>query len=312
MTTSLFISYRREDTAGYAGRIADDLREYLPGVSIFRDIETIAAGEDFVLAIQRALARSRVLLALIGPEWLTAKSADGQRRLDALGDFVRVEIAMALDQGHLVIPVLLQDAELPREDELPEPLRPLLRRQAIELSDPHWERDIEALARRLQDALNLPAEGGGRQAVTQSSSKRGAWFITTGIAVAVGLTAGIWWLTRDCGGGNLLLARGPEVLHVAGEWVTSTGIRYSFCQRGDGIALKVQDPETGVVLAKGDGIVFPDRIEIRLEDMDQSSQLPESNWTLHYNRVTRELEGKSPSGEESYLRLKRAPIEKQP
>ncbi len=312
MTNSIFISYRREDTAGYAGRIVDDLQERLPGVTIFRDIETIPAGEDFVVAIQRALAGSRVLLALIGPEWLTAKNADGQRRLDDPGDFVRTEIAVALAQGHLVIPVLLQDAELPREEELPEPLRPLLRRQAIELSDRHWERDIAVLADRLRDALNIPAEEPGvRPPGARPVSKWRTWFITFGIAAALGLAAGIGWLTKDCGNAIFLFARDAGVLHVAGEWITTTGARYSICQRGKSIELTVRDPETGVMLSEGDGIAYPDRIEFRLQDTGGPSSPPRWHWTLHYNRATRELEGESPSGDQSYLSLKRAPLKQQ-
>ena len=89
----VFISYRRQDSQSAAGRLADDIKEIIVDVPVFRDVETIAAGVDFVEAINRALESCGVLLAVIGPRWLTAVDAAGQRRLDNPDDYTRLELS---------------------------------------------------------------------------------------------------------------------------------------------------------------------------------------------------------------------------
>jgi hypothetical protein len=141
----IFLSYRRDDSGGYAGRLADDLKQAFAGDQVWRDIEAIEAGADFVDAIGKAIGSCSVLLALIGPRWLEAKNPAGARRLDDPNDFVRLEIATALDRGVRVIPVLVGGATMPAESALPDPLRPLARRQAHELTDKRWDYDAGQL-----------------------------------------------------------------------------------------------------------------------------------------------------------------------
>lgn len=141
----IFLSYRRDDSGGYAGRLADDLKQTFAGDQVWRDIEAIEAGADFVDAIGKAIGACSVLLALIGPRWLDAKNAAGERRLDDPNDFVRLEITTALERGVRVIPVLVGGATMPAEAALPEVLRPLARRQAHELTDKRWDYDAGQL-----------------------------------------------------------------------------------------------------------------------------------------------------------------------
>jgi hypothetical protein len=141
----IFLSYRRDDSGGYAGRLADDLKQAFAGDQVWRDIEAIEAGADFVDAIGKAIGSCSVLLALIGPRWLDAKNSAGARRLDDPNDFVRLEIATALERGVRVIPVLVGGATMPAEQALPDVLRPLARRQAHELTDKRWEYDAGQL-----------------------------------------------------------------------------------------------------------------------------------------------------------------------
>lgn len=158
----IFISYRRDDTQGWVGRVAELLRARFPQAQVFHDIAAIHPGEDFTVAIDRALGSCQVLLALIGPRWLNAQSAGGQRRLDDPGDFVRLEIATALARPILVVPVLLGGAAMPRATDLPEPLQPLARRQAHELSDKRWDYDCSQLLPALGEALGMtPVSVGG-------------------------------------------------------------------------------------------------------------------------------------------------------
>src|SRR5215216_5892223 len=92
----IFISYRRDDSAGYAGRLHESLADRFGPDQIFRDVDTLKPGEDFIEAIEQRVARSTVFLALIGRDWLSTRDASGHRRLDVPNDYVRVEIAAAL------------------------------------------------------------------------------------------------------------------------------------------------------------------------------------------------------------------------
>lgn len=142
-----FISYRRDDAAGYAGRLHEALERRLGGDQIFRDIDTLEPGLDFVEAIDSRLRECRVFLALIGREWLDARDREGRRRLDQPHDYVRLEISAALARADVrVIPVLIEGATMPAPETLPEPLRPLARRHAVNLRDDAWDHDVDRLA----------------------------------------------------------------------------------------------------------------------------------------------------------------------
>jgi hypothetical protein len=173
----VFISYRRDDAAGYAGRLEEALEKRLGHGSVFRDVLDIPPGEDFAAAIRARLAGALTVLVLIGPRW-AGGATPGQRRIDDAGDFVRLEVAVSLGSGARVVPVLLPGAEMPAEADLPEPLKPLARRNALNLSDANWDADIA----RLADAIGLPR----RRSV-------GAWALG-GAAVAASAIAALGWL----------------------------------------------------------------------------------------------------------------------
>lgn len=152
----IFISYRRQDSQSAAGRLADHLREHMPAVPIFRDVETIEPGVDFVEAIGRALQSCGILLAIIGPRWSTMTDASGRRRLDDANDYARLEISTALQRSDvLVIPVLVEGAAMPAANDLPDDLKLLARRNAFELTDKRWEFDVSSLVEALNKALGI-------------------------------------------------------------------------------------------------------------------------------------------------------------
>ena len=140
----VFISYRRDDAAGYAGRLEEALEKRLGHGSVFRDVLDIAPGADFVAAIRQRLAGAKTVLVLIGPRW-AGGDTPGARRIDDADDFVRLEVQEALASGAHVIPVLLPGAAMPGEDQLPAPLLALARRNAMTLGDTHWGADIDRL-----------------------------------------------------------------------------------------------------------------------------------------------------------------------
>ena len=152
----IFINYRRQDSQSAAGRLADHIKENLAGVPVFRDVETIEPGVDFIEAINRALESCGVLLAVIGPNWLSLTDAAGRRRLDNPNDYTRLEITTALTRNNVrVIPVLVEGAQMPEPDDLPEELQALCRRNAIELTDKRWNFDVSQLIDALRKALDI-------------------------------------------------------------------------------------------------------------------------------------------------------------
>jgi len=142
---SVFLSYRRDDAAGHAGRLYDRLVARFGRESVFMDLDSIGPGVDWVDRIDQAVGASDVMLAVIGRHWLTETKPDGGRRLDDPGDVVRTEIAAALARGLTVVPVLVQGAPMPAAQDLPGDLAPLARRNAVELADAGWHADVEGL-----------------------------------------------------------------------------------------------------------------------------------------------------------------------
>jgi hypothetical protein len=152
--TQIFISYRREDAAGYAGRIYDQLQEDFGDAQVFMDVDAIDPGADFVARIESAVESADVFLAVLGRNWTTAADAHGRRRLDDPNDYVRREVAAALGRpGIRVIPVLVGNAVMPAPEELPEELAGLTRRNALVLSDVDWRAGITRLVATVEKTL---------------------------------------------------------------------------------------------------------------------------------------------------------------
>lgn len=149
----VFISYRRDDSAGYAGALLRELNERIGPDQVFMDTEDIEAGVEFPAVLRQAVQTCDVLLALIGSRWLDARDAQGRRRLDDPSDFVRQEIALALQSGARVIPVLLDGTPMPSADELPEALKPLADRNALAMSNGRWAEDVARLMDQVKEGL---------------------------------------------------------------------------------------------------------------------------------------------------------------
>jgi hypothetical protein len=149
----IFVSYRRDDTAYPAAWLFDRLADRFGRDQVFKDIDSIQLGDDFVEVISAAVESCDVLLALIGDRWLTSTGEDGRRRIDNPDDFVRLEIEAALRRNVRVIPILVEGARMPRVGDLPPSLAMLARRQALELSPSQFEFDTERLIRVLDMTL---------------------------------------------------------------------------------------------------------------------------------------------------------------
>lgn len=153
---SIFINYRRNDSQGEAGRLFDDLTLRFGHESVFMDVAGIEPGRDFRKAIDQSVATCSVLLAMIGQDWLDAKHPLGHRRLDDANDFVRIELASALRRDIPVVPVLVQGAKMPYAEQLPDDLKELAFRNAVELTHARWKSDVNVLIQALQPYMDEP------------------------------------------------------------------------------------------------------------------------------------------------------------
>lgn len=149
----IFLSYRRNDDRWAVGQLYRLLTRYLGDNSVFRDVDSIPLGKDFRFIIDEAVGRCIILLAVIGPYWLDRDKPLGQRRVDSVNDWPRIEIESALQRHKLVVPVLLDDAQIPPANALPETLTELAYLHGTTLRENSFESDIETLAAKLEKAL---------------------------------------------------------------------------------------------------------------------------------------------------------------
>ncbi|NBC21236.1 MAG: TIR domain-containing protein [Alphaproteobacteria bacterium] len=146
MSGGIFISYRREDAAGAAGRLHDHLSARFGREAVFMDVDAIEPGVDFHEVLNQQVGACDVLIAVIGRDWLDAVDEDGQQRIADCDDFVQIEIAAALARNVRVIPVLVEGARMPKSEELPGPLKALARRNAAEISHSRFVSDVHRLS----------------------------------------------------------------------------------------------------------------------------------------------------------------------
>jgi len=151
--SGIFINYRRDDAAGMAGRLFDHLAKAFSRQKVFMDVDAMKPGLDFVKQLDAQVSQCNVLLAVIGPHWSSARDEKSNRRLDSDRDYVRIELASALKRDIPVIPVLVDGAEMPVEEDLPDDLKALVRRHGVEVRHSHFSADANALVHALRDIL---------------------------------------------------------------------------------------------------------------------------------------------------------------
>lgn len=151
MTLIAFINYRRDDSAPQAKLLADAVQNALSSDAVFMDTESIDLGSTWPDRIRIALEKSRFVVVVIGTEWLRAGMNEwGQRRIDNPADWVRLEIAAALaDTRKTVIPVLVDKANMPPPDVLPECVAQIASRQAVEIRRDYWDHDVKLLITKI-------------------------------------------------------------------------------------------------------------------------------------------------------------------
>jgi TIR domain len=214
---AIFISYRRDDSEGEAGRLFDDLTRAFGGDAVFMDVSGIDPGTDFRKAIDDNVACCGVLLAMIGPTWATITGADGQRRLDNADDYVRLEIASALSRNIPVIPVLVHDARMPHADQLPDNLKDLAYRNSVEITHARWNSDVQLLIQALAQYVHstkateadtvhatvpvqLPAPHPATKAAPVRTQSKMPWIAGLVAIAVIVLAATVFFAMRGSGG----------------------------------------------------------------------------------------------------------------
>src|SRR4051794_30730994 len=174
---SVFLSYRREDSAGYAGRLAEHLGSVFGPGHVFMDVQDIAPGQDFAAAIESTISACLAVVIVIGPRWVS----DLQERAGR-DDFVLHEVGAALRRNATVIPVLVGGAGMPSAAELPAEIAQLSRRQALEIRDARFDDDVKALVRAVRQALGS----------SHTRRKRLGWILSVAVLAIIAAAAAGW------------------------------------------------------------------------------------------------------------------------
>lgn len=271
----VFISYRRDDSAGYARALHDALARRFGAGRVFIDVDDIAAGQRFAQVIAGAVGRAQVLLVLIGPRWLGAREG-APPRLHEPGDFVRREVEAGLAQGVHVVPVLLDGTPMPAAAQLPATLRELAACHAVELRGSRWEADLadllDAVAAVVGDA---PADMAAKAATPVPAAPPPGRARRRALGAGLGLLAGAaallaWW--RWPGGT-------PRRAAVNGRWIAEVvypwpNARYDerFELAGEGAGLRGSASYLGLPRGIVEGRVEGERVqfETRTQEIDGS------------------------------------------
>ena len=176
----IFVSYRRQETSHLAGRLYDRLADSFGEDQVFIDVDTIEPGVDFAEEIFGAVAACRVLLAIIGPAWLTAADGRGRRRLDDPNDTVRLEIETALTRGLRVIPILVDGAVMPTRGDLPTSLADLAARNALPVRHESFRADAGRLVTAIEQVLAVPGTVASRELYPRGQPEAQAVLAATG------------------------------------------------------------------------------------------------------------------------------------
>lgn len=155
--SGVFINYRGEDTHSYGALLYGELARRFGADQVFLDSESIEAGADFAVRILDRVRSAQVLLAVIGPRWLTATDpSSGRRRIDDPEDWIRRELAVAFTAGVGVIPILTDDATLPATSELPADIAALAGRQFRRLRHREASTDLNRIIVEINGMVPTP------------------------------------------------------------------------------------------------------------------------------------------------------------
>ena len=287
MAHAIFISYRRDDSEGEAGRLFDDLTRAFSGDAVFMDVSGIDPGIDFRKAIDDNVACCGVLLAMIGPTWATITGTDGQRRLDNTNDYVRLEIASALARNIPVIPVLVHDARMPHADQLPDNLKNLAYRNSVEITHARWNSDVQLLIQALAQYVHstkateadtvhatvpvqLPAPHPVLEAAPIRTQSKTPWIAGLATVAVIVIAAAIFFAMRGSGGESDNRAANP----LDGRWTNP-----SAAERGTIAALDISGSGTQLAIHAW-GYCRPANCDFGTQNATFDGQKAKATWSL--------------------------------
>ena len=228
--SKIFISYRRDDSAGHTGHLYSALCQHFGDTNVFRDLDNIPAGSDFAKHIETSISGCSAVIVVIGKDWLAA-DAEGKRRIDNARDFVRLEIRAALARGICIVPALVEGATMPAASKLPPTLSKLARFQAQELSDVHWEHDVQRLVQTLSTVVT-PSARVEEKTATPGGSRVFVAAPAPDAPVAV----------APAGGGSSLAGQTVRTFDSAGADLSVLATRLAEWLRNDQFEVQVLDP----------------------------------------------------------------------
>jgi hypothetical protein len=221
--SGIFVSYRREDSAAYAGRLYDRLSSHFGADRVFMDVDDIPPGADFAAQIDAKVGSCDALIAVIGKNWLSARDGDGQLRLSDPSDFVGLELALALQRKILVIPALVSGASMPRAEELRADVKALAQRNAVTLNDQDFQRDVDLLIKVLEKIPGLrkavPGSADPRAELRQRLLRRLRWKLPT---IFLLVSFAVWWQWRQ-----------EQAVRLKSEALTKAASAYTGAWAGD-------------------------------------------------------------------------------
>jgi hypothetical protein len=230
--SGIFISYRRDDSAPYAGRLYDRLCAHFGAAQVFMDVDDIPPGADFMAHIDAKVGSCDAMVVVIGKDWLTARNADGQLRLSDPTDLVASEISLALQRNVLVIPVLVGGAKMPRPEELRRDLKPLAQHNAVTLNDPEFQRDTDILVQTLEKVPGVRkptvvVAGDPRTELRKKLLRRLVWKVPVILALVV---FAVWWQWKKESEQNAIPeVSAPVAAALTGSW--SGEVTYSWGEK---------------------------------------------------------------------------------
>jgi hypothetical protein len=250
----VFISYRRDDSAGYARALYDALARQFGDARVFIDVDDIGAGQPFTAVLEQAVGGTRVLLVLIGPRWQGPREGAAPRLHDP-ADMVHREVLAGLRNGARVIPVLLDGTPMPGPAALPPALQALSGRNALELGATRYTADIQRLVQAVREALGEPAPAPGPRRLGRPA-------VALGLALLLAAAGtGLWWRQRPMPAAVAVAPRpainGLWQAEVVYDW---PGARYTeqFDLRGEAGALHGSASFLGVARGVLEGRVDAD------------------------------------------------------
>lgn len=299
---SIFISYRRDDAAGYARAVADRVSQQFGADRVFMDVEDIGAGRSFEQVIERAVGEATVLLVLIGSRWRGERSGQPARIAEPT-DLVRREVATALAKGVRVVPVLLDAAAMPDPAELPEDVRALTTRQALELRNSHFGADMQ----NLLDAVRQTLDEAAPAPIEPPRSRRALAMVALAAGVIAAALVALWLLGKlpqpepaagaqpaSAASAASAAAARPARAAINGEWQAEVnydwpGARHveRFVFAGEGAALHGSASFLGVPRGIVAGGVEPEGLSFSTRTVEVSGAAPSDTVHRYRGRLER-------------------------